>query len=104
MPARSLTHDCAIPGCPHPGRNQLGVRDRVAHSGASPFPNKKRTDALWSLETPMFLCDDHALMGGVVRLTFEPNTSQEIVVESSCCGTEFEARSKSINQPLSEAA
>jgi hypothetical protein len=52
----------------------------------------------------MFLCDEHALMGGVVRLNFEPNNSQEIIVESSCCGVDFGARSKSINQPLSEAA
>jgi hypothetical protein len=104
MPARSTVHECAVPSCPYPGRNQVGIRDRVAHSGASPFPNKRRTDALWSVESSIFLCDHHALQGGVIRLTFEPNASQEIIVESECGGVELEARSKQIRQPLEEAA
>jgi hypothetical protein len=104
MPARAMTHSCAIPGCPKPGRNQLGLRNRVAHSGASPFPNKRRTDALWSVESSIFLCDQHSLAGGVVRLTFEPANTREIVLEAICGGDPVEPRSKEIRQPLDEAA
>jgi hypothetical protein len=76
----------------------------VAHSGASPFPNKRRTDALWSVESAIFLCDQHSLAGGRVRLTFEPADSQEIVVEAECCGKALDSREKPIRQPLHEAA
>jgi len=104
MPARAVEHSCAVPNCVRPGRNQIGVRCRVAHSGASPFPNKRRTDAFWSLESPMYLCDEHSLAGGRVQLAFEPAGTHEIVVESECLGAIYEDRAKPIRQPLEEAA
>ena len=104
MPARSIDHRCAVPGCPVPGRNQLGLRNRVAHSGASPFANKRRTDALWSVESDIFLCDQHSLAGGHVRLTFEPTTTQAIVIDADCGGIHVGSRVKAIRQPLDEAA
>jgi hypothetical protein len=104
MPARGATHECLVPGCPLPGHNQLGVRCRVAHSGASPFPNKRRTDAIWSVESAGYLCDQHALAGGRMRLTFEPDGSQEASITAASGEHVVEERSKPIRQPLEEAA
>ncbi len=84
--------------CPHPGRNQLGLRRRVAHDGASPFPTKRRTDAIYSIETEAYLCDKHALSGGTFALIFEPDDSQEVKVEV-LADRAVEARSKHIKQP-----
>jgi hypothetical protein len=104
MPARALHHDCLVPGCPYPGRNQLGVRCRVAHSGASPFPNKGRTDAMFSVESAGFLCDHHALAGGLMHLTFEPDDSHAATLSASSGLNATEARTKPIKQPMEEAA
>ena len=104
VPHRSLDHSCLVPGCPHPGRNQLGVRCRVAHSGASPFPEKRRTDAIFSVESAGFLCDFHALSGGSMKLTFEPDELQEATLGAACRENVVEERTKPIRQPLEEAA
>ena len=104
MPRLDAVHDCVIPGCPYPGRNQLGIRCRVAHSGASPFPEKRRTDAIFSLESAGFLCDQHSLRGGRMTLTFEPNDSQEVSMIAISGENVTDERTKPIRQPLVEAA
>jgi hypothetical protein len=99
MPARPATHDCLVPDCPEPGRNQLGVRCRVAHSGASPFPHKRRTDAIFSVESAGYLCDRHSLAGGTMHLSFEPNLRRQATVVASSGEREVEERTKPIGQP-----
>jgi hypothetical protein len=94
----SEDHVCIVEGCPYPGRNQLGIRCRVAHDGASPFPSKKRTDAIFSIETDAFLCDKHSLSGGTLALVFEPDGTQEVKAEV-LSDRPVEARSKHIKQP-----
>jgi hypothetical protein len=104
MPARAADHDCLVPDCPHPGRNQIGVRCRVAHSGESPFPEKRRTDAIFSVESAGFLCDAHALAGGRMHLIFEPDASQQAALGIECQSAVLEERVKPIRQPLAEVA
>jgi hypothetical protein len=104
MPSRPQSHACLVPGCSSPGRNQLGVRCRVAHSGASPFPEKRRTDALFSVESAAFLCDSHALCGGYLLLMFEPNETEQATIVAASGENEVEERSKPIKQPLASAA
>ena len=101
---RETMHDCLVLGCPLPGRQQIGLRARVAHSGASPFRNKRRTDAIISLESAGFLCDQHSLAGGHFEVTFTPNRSQEASIQASSGGNATEVRSKPIRQPIEEAA
>jgi hypothetical protein len=71
--------ECAIPDCPSSGKHRLGVRCRVAEE-PSPIPGKGKTDALWSVETDAYLCDQHALAGVDVTLMLEPNTSGSVSV------------------------
>jgi hypothetical protein len=104
MPARAVDHDCLIPGCPYLGRNQLGVRCRVAHSGETPFPEKKRTDAIFSVESAGYLCDQHALSGGKMALRFEPNNSEEASIIVASGENILETRVKPIRQPLRDVA
>jgi hypothetical protein len=104
VPARALEHSCLVPGCPHPGRNQLGVRCRVAHSGASPFPEKRRTDAIFSVESAGYLCDAHALEGGKLVLRFEPHDRRNVMIVATSGSGIAEPRSKEIRQPFVEAA
>ena len=89
---------CIVDGCPLEGRNQIGLRCRVAHDGASPFPSKKRTDAIYSIETDAFLCDGHALGGGTFLIAFEPGSAEDVTVEVLSKQT-AEARTKHIKQP-----
>lgn len=99
-------HDCIVAGCSRSGLNQLGLRCRVAHDGATPFPNKRRTDAIYSIETDAYLCDVHALSGGTFLLTFEPDHSEAVKVEV-LSEREVVSREKHIKQPdevLAEAA
>jgi hypothetical protein len=99
-------HPCMVDGCTGSGLNQMGLRCRVAHDGASPFPNKKRTDAIFSIETDAYLCDRHALSGGTFLLTFEPDTTQAVKVEV-LSERPIAGREKHIKQPdevLAEAA
>lgn len=93
-------HCCIVPGCSSPGRNQLGVRCRIAHSGASPFPEKRRTDAIFSVESAAFLCDQHALHGGRMMLTFDPTGSQETALTAVSGENASEERHKPIKQPF----
>ncbi len=104
MPARASEHICIVPNCPFPGRNQLGVRCRVAHSGASPFPEKRRTDAIFSVESAAFLCDRHAILGGQMLLMFEPDGSHNATLVASSGENTAEERSKEIRQPLKDVA
>jgi hypothetical protein len=41
----------------------------------SPVPGKGKTDALWSVESDAFLCDQHAVAGLDVTLMLEANKS-----------------------------
>jgi hypothetical protein len=99
MARNQIVRNCVVPGCPSEGRNQIGVRCRVAHSGATPFPNKRRTDAIFSVESDAYLCDIHALQGVSLVLALTPNTSQEVSL-AVVCGTEMTSvRSTAITQP-----
>jgi hypothetical protein len=95
---RSKSHACIVEGCVQEGRNQIGLRCRVAHDGASPFPNKKRTDAIYSIESEAYLCDSHALKGGTFLIMFEPNDSQDVTIDV-LSQQAIEARTKHIKQP-----
>jgi hypothetical protein len=97
---------CIVSGCSGSGLNQIGLRCRVAHDGATPFPTKRRTDAIFSIETDAYLCDVHALSGGTFLMTFEPDKSKAVKVEVLGEGA-VAAREKHIKQPdevLAEAA
>jgi hypothetical protein len=96
MPSKD--RPCIVEGCVQEGRNQIGIRCRVAHDGASPFPNKKRTDAIYSIESDAYLCDSHALGGGTFLMMFEPNNSQDVTVEM-LSEQAINARTKHIKQP-----
>jgi hypothetical protein len=91
-------HPCVVDGCPLEGRNQIGLRVRVAHSGASPFPNKKRTDAIYAIESDAYLCDNHALGGGTYLIAFEADNSKDVTIDVLSHG-QAEARTKHITQP-----
>jgi hypothetical protein len=93
-----------VEGCPLPGRNQLGVRLRVAHSGQSPFPEKRRTDAIYSVESAGYLCDPHSLAGGSITLDFRPSGDGNASVTATSGSTTTETRRKPIRQPMDEAA
>jgi hypothetical protein len=105
MPARATIHSCVVPGCSRPGLNQLGVRCRFAYAGRSPsFPDKRRTDAIFSVESSAYLCDSHATLGGRVELTFTPDRSRTVTVVAQSGGNVVVARTKEIAQPAAEAA
>jgi hypothetical protein len=100
MPIRLREQRCVVPGCPNPGRNRLGARCRVAHDGETPFPDKSRTYALFSIESDAFLCDSHALGGGHLRLVFEPDGSQEAAIDVVSGENVVDERRKPIRQPM----
>jgi hypothetical protein len=91
-------HRCVVKDCPREGRNQIGLRCRVAHDGATPFPNKRRTDAIFSIESDAYLCDTHALRGGTFLLMFEPSNTYEATIEV-LSEIPVDVRSKHITQP-----
>ena len=101
---REKSHSCLVPGCPIPGHNQIGLRVRVAHSGASPFPKKRRTDAIFAIESAGYLCDQHSLTGGHFEVNFTPDVTHEASIEAVSGHVRTEVRSKPITQPLEEAA
>lgn len=93
------SHNCVVPSCVAPGRNQIGVRCRIAHSGESPFPGKARTYAIFSVESDAFLCDNHALGGVALALAVSPSTSG-LASLAVVCGTSMtEVRTVEIKQP-----
>lgn len=59
--------ECIIEGCREDGRNKFGVRLR--------FPN---TNAVWSPNTGVGVCDYHASQGMRVVVFLEPTTSGEV--------------------------
>src|SRR5437016_2640141 len=75
------THECMVKACPREGHNQIGLRVRVAHEGASPFPKKRRTDAMFSIESNAYLCDEHTLSGGTFLVMFEPDYTQDVKID-----------------------
>lgn len=99
-----MTRDCFVPECPREGRNQIGVRCRIAHSGEPPFPSKSRTHALFSIESDAYLCDEHALSGISLALALAPNDSEEAALAVVCGRAMSELRSVEIKQPLRRAA
>jgi hypothetical protein len=104
VPRRAVSHPCLVPGCARTGHNQLGIRCRVAHAGQSPFPQKRRTDAIYSLETAAYLCDFHALAGGQIELRYTPSRSGAVSAVAMCGPNMVEERTKEIQQPYSSAA
>lgn len=70
-----MDEQCVIPGCARPGKHRLGVRCRIMRE-PSPVEGKKKTHALWSVESDTWLCDAHALDGLEVTLLLEPNKSR----------------------------
>lgn len=95
---RTTAHICIVPGCTREGRNRLGVRCRIAHDGASPFPSKGKTAALFSPDADAYLCDQHALGGAHITLLFEPNGSKETTLKV-IAATTVEERVTTIKQP-----
>jgi hypothetical protein len=102
--SEQIDHRCIVPGCPATGRNQLGVRCRIAHSEESPFPEKSRTHALFSVESGAYLCDHHALAGVDLTLVVAPTAGREAELNVVCGQGLSEPRSTPIKQPLREAA
>jgi hypothetical protein len=98
------THNCIIPDCTATGRNRLGVRCRVAHSEATPFPSKGRTDSMFSVESDAYLCDAHALAGVNLALTVSPNRSEEASLAVVCGHAISPTHRTEIKQPLEQAA
>jgi hypothetical protein len=68
------------------------------------IPGKRRTDALFSVESVAFLCDEHALGGVSMRLAVIPNRSKAASLDAVCGKNLVEKRQKPISQPFSEAA
>ena len=101
---RRHDHDCIVPRCEESGRNQIGVRCRVAHDEEGPFPTKKRTHALFSVESDAYLCDRHALAGVSIALALSPNTSEEASLAVACGRKISDLRTTVIKQPLEAAA
>jgi hypothetical protein len=105
MPARAAIHDCLVPGCRRPGLNQIGIRCRFAYAGRSlAFPEKKRTDAIFSVESAAYLCDVHATAGGRFELTFTPDRSRSVTLVARAGSYAVEERTKPIVQPEDAAA
>jgi hypothetical protein len=98
MAENRKTSPCIVPGCPNEGRNRLGVRDRIGHDGETPFPEKSRTYALFSIDAG-HLCDEHSLNGVELQLSVRPTATREatLVVRS---GDNVEERTKPIRQPV----
>jgi hypothetical protein len=105
MPARAVIHDCVVPACRRPGLHQLGVRCRLAYAGRSQsFPDKQRTDAIFSVESAAYLCDQHATLGGRLELTFTPDHSRALTLAARSGENVVAERVKKITQPVNEAA
>lgn len=100
----SSEHSCAVTGCNEAGRNRIGVRCRIAHSDTPPIPEKKRTDALFSVESDAYLCDRHALAGVAMTLTVAPNRTEEASLAVVCGRSISDIHSTPIKQPLEQAA
>ena len=50
-----IAQQCNITGCPDPAYNRVGVRLRVLAEGGQ----KDTTNAIWSRESPIWICDRH---------------------------------------------
>ena len=91
------THECVVPGCPHLGRNKLGVRCRVWHDDAAPVAGKGKTAALWAPDAEAYLCDKHALGGAHMTLLFEADDSKQTTIKVVAAST-IEERTTPIRQ------
>ena len=87
----SQSQPCAIPGCPKTGKHRLGLRCRVMVE-PSPVAGKGKTDALWSVDSEAYLCDEHALKGIDATLMVDPNTSGVASVRVITGGQHLPAR------------
>ena len=96
--------ECIVPGCSANGRNRIGVRCRIAHSQATPFPEKGRTDSMFSVDGDAFLCDAHALAGVRLTLSVSPNRSEEAALTVLCGQYISPTHTTEIKQPLKQAA
>jgi hypothetical protein len=99
MPFRPQKHQCIIPNCGSPGRNQLGVRCRVAHGDGPTIAGKRRTDAIFSIESAAYLCDEHALAGLAMKLAILPEASGEASIDVICGRSRVDKRITRIARP-----
>jgi hypothetical protein len=86
-----MTGPCVISDCPDTGKHRLGVRCRIMDE-PSPVPGKKKTHALWSVESDAYLCDVHALAGIDITLLLETNTSSSASVRVLGAGAKAKPR------------
>lgn len=82
---------CVIPDCAEAGKHRLGIRCRVMNE-PSPVPGKRKTHALWSVESDAYLCDGHALAGIDITLLLETNRSRSASVRVLGAGTKAQPR------------
>lgn len=82
---------CAIPACPKAGKHRLGLRCRVMVE-PSPVAGKGKTDALWSVDSEAYLCDEHSLRGLDAALILDPNTSGTASVRVITAGQQLPPR------------
>ena len=66
---------CIIPGCPHEGGNQLGIRCR-----------RPDTTAVWAPNCNVFLCDEHAESGCCIDIRITPANDGKITTNVSVSG------------------
>lgn len=71
----------------------------MAHSGNSLFPDKRRTDAIFSVESSAFLCDPHSVAGVTLRLAIVPDGSRAVTFDAICGRNRVDVRKKPIAQP-----
>jgi hypothetical protein len=71
----------------------------VAHGDGPTIPGKRRTDAVFSLESDAFLCDAHALEGLAMKLAIVPTGAAEVSLDVICGRKRVDKRTKKIVQP-----
>ena len=72
---------CVVSDCRRPGKHRLGLRCRVMRE-PSPIIGKRKTHALWSVESDAYLCDEHALGGLDVTLLVEPSGTRAVALRA----------------------
>ena len=64
----------------------------------SPIEGKKKTDALWSIESDAYLCDTHSLSGVDVTMIIAGNKSRSVSLRALADGRAGEPRRRPIRQ------
>jgi len=92
-----IEEPCVVEGCSKAGKHRLGLRCRVMHE-PSPLPGKKKTDALWSIESDAYLCDSHSLAGVDVTMIVAVNDTGTVSLRALADGRAGEPRRRPIQQ------